>query len=71
MNNLKTIRELRKVVEHTQNLIDDLIPEVNVTQIDSFSQFELGTRYRSPDGSVFRYVKIVSGPHGRHYCRWI
>lgn len=64
MNNLKTIRELRKVVEHTQGLIDNLTPIPDVTQVDYEPQFELGTRFCLANGSLFRYVKVDAGVVG-------
>lgn len=80
-NNLKTIRELRKVLECTQDLIDDLTPKPNMTQVDYEPQFELGTRYIDSIGHVYRYCKLDAGVVGitnemneelRNICyRWI
>ena len=64
MNNLKTVRELRKVLKCTQGLIDNLTSKPNMVQVDYEPQFELGTRYiEYIDGirHVYRYVKLDAG----------
>ena len=85
MNNLKSIRELQKVLEHTKGLIDTLTPKVDIAQIDYVPQFELGTRYVNYElpGSqwCFKYIRVDAGVVGTDvktgeelrniYYRWI
>lgn len=64
MNNLKTVRELRKILEFTQNTINDLTPEPDITQANYEPQFELGTRYINYINGirhVYKYVKVDAG----------
>lgn len=67
MNNLKTIRELQKVLECTQGLIDNLTPKPIMAQVDYVPQFELGTRYIEYINGirhVYRYIKLDAGVIG-------
>lgn len=64
MNNLKTVRELRKVLGFTQNTINELTPEPDITQANYEPQFELGTRYINYINGirhVYKYVKVDAG----------
>ena len=39
-------------------------PEIDVTRITYVKEFELGTRYHSWDGKIFRYVGVDYGMFG-------
>ena len=81
MDNLETVRELRKILDATQKIIDDLTPKPDITKTDYEPQFELGTRFCNSLGNIFRYVKIDAGVVGidsdtnkelkNTYYRWL